>query len=311
VPYSTESSFHGVAADQQSEDYMRLLKQCGVCDCHSHVFGPFTRFPLSSKRTFDPPEAPIEKLEIVWQGIGVDRQVLVQGSAYGSDHNAVLAAIARSPETRRGVALLTHDIDEPSLKDLHHGGIRAVRFNWINHLLRLDSRSELERLDHAGKLLEKVFPLRWHAEVHIDITDLDLLERIALPAGMTVVIDHMARMDASAADLAGQVDRLLTLLAKDRFWVKLSGADRLSANRDDLKVSAGPMRQILQVAPDRCVWGLDWPHVNLSRQRSDRELAELLLEVIGDEETLEKVLIRNPARLYGFGLEEEQKMIPS
>lgn len=87
---------------------------------------------------------------------------------------------------------------------------------------------------------------------------------------------------------------------RDFFWVKLSGADRLTANSDNLSAGLGPIRQILKAAPERCVWGLDWPHVNLARKHSDEELVDLLLEVAGDEKTLEQVLIHNPEKLYGF-----------
>ena len=279
---------------------MRLLEQFGVCDCHSHVFGPFREYPLSPKRTFDPPEATIEELEDVWKSVGIDRAVLVQGSAHGNDHAALLAALAYSPESRRGVALLASDVTESELSRLHQCGIRATRFNWTHHLLGSDNRSEEQRLREATALLERVAPLSWHVEVHIDILDLDLLTRLRVPDSMPVVIDHMARLDATAPDASDQLARLLHILEDDRFWVKVSGADRLTAKCADLRPAVDIIRQILQAAPDRCVWGLDWPHVNLSRRRSDVELANTILAAADGETVLEQVLIRNPARLYGF-----------
>ncbi len=282
---------------------MRLLQKFGVCDCHSHVYGPFSRFPLSPERTFDPHEAPIEQLENLWQSLGVDRAVLIQGSAYGDNHSALLDAIARAPKTRRGVAVLNHDIADGRLCELHHGGIRAIRFNWINHLLGSDSRSEQQRLAQAAELLDRISPLGWHAEVHIGIADLDILTRLSVPSGMPVVIDHMARMNGSIADLSSQIERFLRLLDQNSFWVKLSGADRLMVDSENLQGTIRPIRQLLQAAPDRCIWGLDWPHVNLARRRSEVELAELLLEAAGDEDTLQDVLIHNPAKIYKFDLE--------
>ena len=279
---------------------MRLLEQFGVCDCHSHVFGPFREYPLSPKRTFDPPEATIEELEDVWKSVGIDRAVLVQGSAHGNDHAALLAALAYSPESRRGVALLASDVTESELSRLHQCVIRATRFNWTHHLLGSDNRSEEQRLREATALLERVAPLSWHVEVHIDIFDLDLLTRLRVPDSMPVVIDHMARLDATAPDASDQLARLLHILEDDRFWVKVSGADRLTAKCADLRPAVDIIRQILQAAPDRCVWGLDWPHVNLSRRRSDVELANTILAAADGETVLEQVLIRNPARLYGF-----------
>jgi predicted TIM-barrel fold metal-dependent hydrolase len=279
---------------------MRFLEESGACDCHSHVFGPFHRFSLSSKRTFDPPESPIEQLAPVWKSLGIDRAVLVQGSAHGQDPSAMLAAIALSPETRRGVALLSHEISEKELAKLHDGGVRAVRFNWIHHLLSNDSRTERQRLSDAARLLKKIAVLAWHAEVHIDVADLHLVEELDAPDGMPIVVDHMARIDLSAPDAGRQVERLLDLLSDNRFWVKLSGADRLTSELDDMKQAVSPMRDIASAAPDRCVWGLDWPHVNLQRKRPDADLTALLSEAARDDTTLKQVLIHNPGKLYGF-----------
>lgn len=271
-----------------------------MCDCHSHIFGPFREYPLSPKRTFDPPEATIEQLENVWESLGIDRAVLVQGSAHGSDHAALLAALAYSPETRRGVALLASDVTESELERLHLCGIRATRFNWIHHLLGGDNRPEEQRLREATALLERVSPFGWHVEIHIDIADLDLLTKLRVPDRMPVVIDHMARIDSSAPNASDQSARLIHILEDERFWVKLSGADRLTEKCTELGPARNMIRKILEAAPDRCVWGLDWPHVNLSMRRNDLDLVNTLLDAAGGETVLEQVLIYNPARLYGF-----------
>jgi predicted TIM-barrel fold metal-dependent hydrolase len=279
---------------------MRLVERFGACDCHSHVFGPFNEFPLSSRRTFDPPESPIERLEEVWKTLGIERAVLVQGSANGNDHRALLAGLARFPDTRRGVALLEADVSDSEITALDAAGICAVRFNWIHHLLAGDGRCEEQRLREAARLLERVQALGWHVEIHIDVADLDLVSRLNVTTEMAVVIDHMARIDASAATSSVQISSLLNAIDRHAYWVKVSGGDRLTANCEDLSMAINPIRQIVKAVPERCVWGLDWPHVNLSRMRSDLELAELLLEAMGDERTLEQVLIHNPETLYGF-----------
>lgn len=282
---------------------MKFSEKFGVCDCHSHVYGPFREYPLSPESAFDPPEATIEQLETVWKSLGIDRAVLVQGSAHGNDHAALLAALARSPDTRRGVALLAPDAAESDLSKLHQCGIRAIRLNWIHHLLGSDKRSEEQLLRDAAALLERVSPFGWHVEIHIDIVELNLLTRLRVPDGMPVVIDHMARIDGSAVNAADQLARLVHILQDERFWVKVSGADRLTAKCTELGSARNTIRKILEVVPDRCVWGLDWPHVNLSRRRSDLELANTLLEAADGQTVLEQVLIHNPARLYGFSSE--------
>ena len=280
---------------------MRLLKEFGACDCHSHVYGPFDAFPLSPQRSFTPVESPLEELESVWTRIGIDRAVLVQGSAYGDDHTALLAALQRGPQTRRGVALLRYTVGGTELAEFHSKGIRAVRLNRVGHLLGDGTRSEMHWMSDVSALCEKIAPLAWHVEIHIDAFDLRLLERLELPAGMLVVIDHMARIDLSAPESEAQLGLLTKLLENPVFWVKLSGADRLAGQCDDLRDALNAMKAMLRVAPDRCVWGLDWPHVNLTKRRSDLSLAQLLVEATEDEQTLRKVLSENPARLYDFG----------
>jgi 2-pyrone-4,6-dicarboxylate lactonase len=279
---------------------MHSLQQFGACDCHSHIFGPFDRFPLSANRTFDPPLAPIEQLLPVWDSLGIDRAVLVQGSAHGEDPSAMLAAIASSPTTRRGIALLNSEVSDGTLVALHEGGIRGVRLNWIRHLMGSDMNLRAFSVASVNRLVERIARHGWHLEVHIDITDLDVVEALETPKDMPIVIDHMARIDLSSSDAQKQTDRLIRLLNEDRFRVKLSGGDRLTAKLPELRAAIEPMREILRAAPQRCVWGLDWPHVNLSKKRDDIDLMQLLTEVADSDTTLRQVLIENPAKLYGF-----------
>jgi predicted TIM-barrel fold metal-dependent hydrolase len=279
---------------------MRLVDKHGACDCHSHVFGPYDKFPLSPQRTFDTPQSSIDQLESVWRQLGIERAVLIQGSAHGNDHRALLAAISRSPKTRRGVALLSADVSDSVLTELSRDGICAVRFNWIHHLLAKDPRTAKQRLTEAECMLRRIRGLGWHVELHIDVTDLDLAARLSVPSGMPVVIDHMARIDVSGSSLSAQIAKLLKLIDRHEFWVKLSGADRLTVNSEQLGAGLNTIRQVLKSVPERCVWGLDWPHVNLSRKRTDLDLVDFLLEVAGDEKTLERIMVLNPQELYGF-----------
>ena len=278
----------------------RMLAAFGVCDCHSHVYGPFDKFPLPKTRTFTPPEAPIESLAAVWSGHGIDRAVLIQGSAYGTDHAALVQAIARDPERRRGVATVAWDVTDEDLAFLDRVGVRAVRFNWVKHLL---GKSALPREALMGKaigLMERVNLFGWHAEVHIDAEDLDLVGCLSIPSGMALVVDHMARLDAASEQTQPLLSRLLKLLERERIWVKISGADRVAAKCQSLEGAVPILKSVIRQAPHKCVWGLDWPHVNLARKRSEVELIRLLDSVVPDVATLRSILIDNPAPLYGF-----------
>jgi 2-pyrone-4,6-dicarboxylate lactonase len=277
-----------------------MLADFGVCDCHSHVFGPFDKFPLAGTRTFTPPESRIESLEAVWSSVGIDRAVLVQGSAHGTDHSALLQAIARDPEHRRGVATVAWDVGDEDLAYLDRAGIRAVRFNWVKHLLGKSALPREALMANATRLMKRVNLLGWHAEVHIDAEDLELAERLSIPSGMVLVIDHMARIDAADGQSQQLLNRLLKLLDREQIWLKVSGADRVAAECESLECAMPVLKAVIRHAPQKCVWGLDWPHVNLARKRSETDLIRLLESVVSDEATLRSILIDNPGRLYGF-----------
>jgi 2-pyrone-4,6-dicarboxylate lactonase len=278
----------------------RMLAAFGVCDCHSHVYGPFDQFPLAKTRTFTPPGSPIESIEAVWSKHGIDRAVLVQGSAYGTDHAALLHAIARDPERRRGVASVAWVVRDEELAHLDRAGIRAIRFNWVKHLLGKSALPRETLIRRATALMDRLSLLGWHAEVHIDAQDLGLVERLSIPSGMVLVVDHMARLDATSGQTQPLLKRLLKLLDREQLWVKISGADRVAAECESLNRAAPILKALIGHAPQKCVWGLDWPHVNLNRKRSEDELIRLLESVVPDETTLSTILIENPARLYGF-----------
>jgi 2-pyrone-4,6-dicarboxylate lactonase len=265
-----------------------------ICDCHSHVYGPFERFPLSNERMFDPPNSPIDALERVWKSSGITRGVLIQGSGYGGDHRALLDAIALDPRQRRGVAVLDLAVSDDELYRLRDGGIRGVRFHWVNH------QSLPSLIESASTLAKRVFALGWHIEVHVDADSLGLVEQLELPAGQMVVIDHMARVDAALGMEDSAFQRLIALLEREHVWVKLSGADRIVRNAGSLAPASEFMARLAERAPTRCVWGLDWPHVNLSRVYGDNELVATLRRAIPDVGMLEQILYVNPARLYDF-----------
>jgi len=278
----------------------RMLAAFGVCDCHSHVYGPFDKFPLAKTRRFTPPESPIESLAAVWRRHGIDRAVLIQGNAYGTDHAALVQAIAREPERRRGVATVAWDVTDEDLAFLDRVGVRAVRFNWVKHLLGKSILPREALMAKASGLMERVNLLGWHAEVHIDAEDLGQVGHLSIPSGMALVVDHMARLDAAREPTQPLLSRLLKLLEQERIWVKVSGADRVAAECESLESAVPILKSVIRQAPQRCVWGLDWPHVNLARKRSEVELIRLLDSVVPDEATLRSILIDNPARLYGF-----------
>jgi predicted TIM-barrel fold metal-dependent hydrolase len=265
----------------------------GACDGHAHVYGPFDEFPLPTPAPLEPPLAPIQALERLWESFGIERGVIVQGSAYGQDHSALLAAIRRAPGNRRGVALVTPDTSDAVLDQLHANGVCGARMNFVRHLGK--SFDEVA----CRQVVRRIEPLTWHLELHVDADDLVRLKRFVDQSPIQIVIDHMGRVDAALGTDQAAFRALRTLISHPHGWVKLSGADRL-AKAGRLETAISFARCLLEAAPERVIWGTDWPHVNLEKPPSDEALFGLLLKIAPDDILRQQLLVDNPARLYGF-----------
>ena len=279
-----------------------LRLPAGACDTHVHVYGPAARFPFAAERPYTPQDAPLERLWALYRQLGIERAVYVQATVHGYDNAAILDAIARDPARGRGVALVRTDIAQDALAALHAQGIRGVRFNFVRHL------GQTPDTDAVLRLAERIAPLGWHLQLHLGAQDLlaqrGFLER--LPA--TFVIDHMGRTPVEGGLGQEACVFLHELLAtNDRAWIKLSGPERISQVQargaafayDDVVPFA---RALLAAAPERCVWGTDWPHPNVREMPDDGDLVDLLGHYAdpGDDAVLQRLLVRNPERLYGF-----------
>jgi len=263
-------------------------------DCHTHIYGPWERFPLRDDAVYRPKQAPLAALLEMHRKLGISRGVLVQAACYGTDHTAVLDAIARTEGRYRGVALLDGSESDAQLQALHGAGIRGVRFNFMGHLAESQSLSELELL------AQRVGALGWHVLLHGNLARilpvLDQWRKLRT----TLVIDHMSRPNfALDADRDGLM-MLRQYLDDEHRWIKLSGVDRaMSGSSDSWSMALSPVRELLKAAPERAVWGSDWPHPNIEGEvPDDAALLAFIEEACGDRETADAVLVRNPSRLY-------------
>ena len=150
------------------------------------------------------------------------------------------------------------------------------------------------------QVVRRIEPLGWHLELHVDAVDLGRIQVFVRESPVEVVIDHMGRVDAALAPLQAPFRTLLELVSSRRCWVKLSGADRL-AKGGDLESAVPFARALVEAAPERVVWGTDWPHVNLKAPLSDEVLFRFPVQVAPDDLSRTRLLVDNPARLYGFG----------
>lgn len=271
-------------------------------DCHMHVFGPFARFPLAPERAYNVAEAPLEAHERMKRSVGLERTVLVQASGHGFDNGAMLAALEKLGPRGRAVAVLAPDTSAGKLEALHGAGVRGVRLN----LVTLASRHAGDPSDLVRAYERMLAPLGWHLQVFGE--HFEQLESALGGCAVNVVIDHMGLPDAAKG--VGQPDfqAVLRLLKKPHVWVKLAGADRVSRSTGKLRDAIPYMRALANVAPDRLVWGTDWPHLGFHarkqvhsdeilpyRKLDPRELLQVLYEAIPDPAA---ILAGNPGRLY-------------
>ena len=267
----------------------------GSCDAHCHVFGPGDVFPYASTRKYTPPDAPREKLRQLHDTLGLERAVIVQASCHGTDNSAMLDAIAASDGRYRGVCNADDSFTESQFAELHAGGIRGVRFNFVKHL------GGAPDLDKMRAIIEKVRHLPWHVELHFDAKDLLEYEAVLDEIPLPVVIDHMGR--APVVDGVGQAP-FQSLLSKlrnsENLWVKVSGSERLSATGPPFSDALPFASACIDAAPDRVIWGTDWPHPNVKVMPNDGDLVDLIPQMAPTIDLQRQLLVDNPARLFGF-----------
>jgi predicted TIM-barrel fold metal-dependent hydrolase len=278
-------------------------------DCHMHVLGPFDRFPLAAERAYNVAEAPLEAHEHMKRQVGLARTVLVQASGYGYDNRALLDALARLGARGRAVAVLAPETPAGELEGMHRAGVRGLRLN----LLTLASRHAGDRAQLVGDYERILAPLGWHLQLFADAATLLALEPVLARCSVPVVIDHMGLPDADAGTGQQGFQAVLRLLAGPHVWVKLAGADRITRTSGRLRDAIPFIRALAAAAPERLVWGSDWPHIGfhsgqqvqgdavLAHRALDAgELLDVLIEAVPDLDTRRAILAGNPARLYGF-----------
>jgi predicted TIM-barrel fold metal-dependent hydrolase len=272
----------------------------GACDTHAHVFGPADRFRYADDRSYTPPDAPLEKYLAMLDAIGFARGVLVQGSAHGHDNSAMLDALTRQPERLRGVAVADADVSADELHAWNKLGVRGLRFNHFFRDGQLHYRGGVP-LSVAEKLAPVIAELGWHLQLWIDVKDLPQAIPVLKALNLPVVIDHMGRTDARAGTATEGFQSLLRAVGDGWCWAKLSGAHRLSQNAPDYPDARPFHEALVRANSERLVWGGDWPHPRVEGEMPDAgHLLELFQTWTPDRATQQRILVANPAKLYGF-----------
>jgi 2-pyrone-4,6-dicarboxylate lactonase len=265
----------------------------GATDAHCHVFGPAAKFPYAPGRRYTPEDAPKEMLRALHDHLGVERSVIVQASCHGTDNAAMLDCIASDPKRYRGVAIVDDTFTDKNYDALHAGGVRGVRFNFVKHLGGAPDMAVFDRV------MDRIKGRGWHVVLHLDAPDIiplsPMIKRLPLP----FVVDHMGRVPARDGADQPPLRALLELSRLENCWIKVCGAERISMPPYDAAIPIA--HALVQAAPQRVLWGTDFPHPNATHEADEADLVDLVPQYAPDALAQQRLLVDNPAKLYGFG----------
>ena len=269
----------------------KLKAPANACDCHMHIYD--AKYPTDPKATLKPADALVADYKLLQKRIGTSRNVVVTPSTYGTDNRVTLDAIAQIGPTARGVAVVDATVTDTELKRLNDLGIRGIRFNLV--------QAGATTAEMIEPLSRRVNDLGWHIQIHMKGEQIAGIEDLLLRVPSPIVFDHLGRLaQPNALDNPG-FKTISKLIDKGRTWVKLSGAYQ------DTKVgpptysdTVAVARAYIKAAPERMVWASDWPHPTEKDKPDDAVLFDLLTEWAPEEEMRTRILVQNPATLYGF-----------
>ena len=265
-----------------------------ACDSHMHIFD--TRFAPSPHWKRTPPDAPVAAYRLLQQRLGTQRTVVVTPSTYGTDHACTLDALDQLGDGARGVAVVAQDVGDAELDRLHARRVRGLRVNFVTPQSWGETTPQM-----LATLARKAarLPL-WHIQVFMHPEQIVALESVLAALPVPLVIDHLGRIDPDGGPSADGYGALRRLLDGGNTWVKLSGAYMRStapAYADTLVLA----QALVRAAPERLVWGSDWPHTTAAPGTvNDADLVDLLRAWAGSDAAMDRILVDNPARLYGF-----------
>jgi len=276
----------------------------GACDCHVHVFDP-AHFPYFGERVYTPPEATVADLRDLQTALRFERVVIVQPSVYGTDNSCTLDGVRQLGARARAVAVIDAATSPAALDTMAAAGVRGVRLN-----VQTAGENDpvvVRRLLNATA--EQLRGRNWHIQFNTNLAVIAALQSDLAALPFPVVFDHFARAQATAGVQQPGFDALLALVKSGRAYVKISAAYRISEQKPDYADAAPIAQAIVAANPDRVVWGSNWPHPGRGTSRTaiappypsdDGMLLNQLPKWVPDPAIRRKILVDNPARLYGF-----------
>ncbi len=266
----------------------------GTCDAHCHIFGPHALYPYAEKRTYTPPDAPLAALQALHGILGIERAVIVNATCHGRDNRVVTDAIAQSKGAYRGIANVDESFSDAELEALDAAGIRGCRFNFVRRLGNVPDLAVFRRL------IDRIRPLGWHIDLYFEAQDVPDFVPMMRALPLPYIVDHMGGVRTGPDHDAASFDALVDLLKADgKAWVKVSCPERISGGGPPWHDVVPFALRLMEAAPDRTLWGTDWPHPNVKSMPNDGDLVDLLA-AYADSPAMTAMLVDNPARLYGF-----------
>jgi predicted TIM-barrel fold metal-dependent hydrolase len=286
----------------------RISVPRGACDCHVHLFGTVDQYPLAQERAYTPDPALLTDLIATLTSARIDRAVLVQPSGYGADNRCMLDALAAEPRRLRGVAVIDVATPTAELERMHVLGVRGVRLN----LVTTGTTSPAETARLVDVCAAKIAPLGWHLQLFVNGAMVEAIAPAIAKLPIEVVFDHMGFFQAALGTSQRGLAALLRLLASGRTWVKLSGTYRVSPNEYGNPQVTALARTLIGANCERVVWASDWPHIGVHPRAAHAAPPRVayrridygrLVSVIADwadAGNIDRMLVHNPAKLYGF-----------
>jgi len=297
------------AKASQPQTPVRFQVPPGACDCHTHIFARPDQFPYSPHRTYTPETALPEEMAALLRALGIERVVIVTPSVYGTDNSATLFGMKARGATARGVAVIDEKTPESDLEAMAAAGVRGIRLNLVTAggVDPLVARRQFEMA------IDRVRSRHWHIQMYATLGLISGLRDAMQDSPVPVVFDHFGGAQAALGVGQPGFADLVALVESGRAYVKLSGAYRASKQAPDYPDVAPLARALIAANVNRVLWGTDWPHPNTARPPSGRPTDVTPLLQIDDGRLLNqlaiwapdpavrrKILVDNPAKLYGF-----------
>lgn len=268
----------------------------GSIDTHTHIFGPQAKYPYSDKRSYTPPDAGLDMFRELHAKIGVNRAVIVNATVYGRDNQVILDAIAGSNGLYKGIANVDETFTDKELQALTDGGVKGCRFTFLG---RLGGRPDMTKFN---RIVDRVKGYGWHVDLYFEPDMIEEFAPLLRALPVNYVIDHMGGIKAADGLQQKPMQALVDLVKTDeKAWIKITGPERMSAGPSPFHDTIPFAQALIAAAPDRCLWGTDWPHPNVKTMPNDGVLVDLVPLYAPDPAQQKKLMVDNAVRLYGFG----------